>query len=93
MDILYLIGALILGAGLGIGTAFFVCASMLKNSNDMGDSVGTAKDYTDPAVFTVKVDRLKSAERECFHNINEIPLAPLYSEPSLDEEVHKLEKK
>ena len=57
MDILYLIGALILGAGLGIGTAFFV------------------------------------AERECFHNINEIPLAPLYSEPSLDEEVHKLEKK
>ena len=44
MEVLFFILALIFGTGLGFGTAFLVCASMLKKSNDIGDSVGEAKE-------------------------------------------------
>lgn len=92
MNILYLIIAFIFGSGVGTGMAFLICASMLKKSNDIGDSVGEAKEYTEGAVFTVQTKRLGHAERECFSNLNEIPIRSLYEEPSDTDEVHKLQK-
>lgn len=92
MEVLFFILALIFGTGLGFGTAFLVCASMLKKSNDIGDSVGEAKEYSSGAVFTVSTKRLKKAERESFVRLNEIPLKSQYEEPADTEEVHKLEK-
>ena len=90
MEMLYFILALIFGAGLGIGSAFFICASMLKSSNDIGDSVDNG--FVSELEFTVKEDRLKANERETFIKDHVIPLKPLYDEPSDAAEVHKLSK-
>ncbi len=92
MNILYLIVALIFGSGVGIGMAFLICASMLKKSNDIGDSVGDAKEYTEGAVFTVQTKRLSYSEREGFSDRNEIPIRLLYEEPSDNDEVRKIRK-
>jgi len=58
--------ALIFAAGLGFGLAFFIFASLLAKSNDLGNSTGSANRYTGGIVYDRSVDRLKKDELGSF---------------------------
>ena len=56
----YVIGA-IFGLALGLGIAFYVTISLVKNSNDVGDSKGTLRDFGTMNVISAQ-DNLNSCK-------------------------------
>ena len=57
---------LILASGLGFGTACFIFATLLSNSNNIGNSVGSASTYSGGVVFDRREDRISSSVRDSF---------------------------
>ncbi len=53
-----LIYGLIVGVALGIGVAYYVTVSLVKKSNDIGDSSATLRDVSDGVIVLDKEDNL-----------------------------------
>ena len=94
MNLFTLLLSVTLGLGVGFGLAFLICASLLKKSNNIGDSIGNIRDYSDTGVqFSVSTKRLKRDERDTFTQTYErIPVSE-FAEPANNEPVHKLLKR
>ena len=58
--------AFILSVGVGFGLACLIFASILSKSNDIGNSIGSASNYSGGVVFDRRADRMKKDERESF---------------------------
>ena len=58
--------AFLLSIGVGFGLACLIFASILSKSNDIGNSIGSASNYTGGPVFDRRSDRMKKEERESF---------------------------
>ncbi|MBR4556857.1 MAG: hypothetical protein IKO15_05175 [Clostridiales bacterium] len=58
--------SVILSIGIGFGLACLIFANLLAKSNDIGNSIGSASQYSRGVVFDRRVDRMKKEERENF---------------------------
>ena len=58
--------SVILSIGIGFGLACLIFANLLAKSNDIGNSIGSASQYSRGVVFDRRVDRMKKDERENF---------------------------
>lgn len=82
--------AFLFGSALGCGLAFWICATLLDKSNNIGDSHGSSKDYMATAIFTERMDRLSKEDRQSFSARYARDISDYSAQPSDNEQVRRL---
>lgn len=87
---MYTFLALLFGSGLGCGLSFWICATMLEKSNNIGDSHGDSKDYGAAVHFTERINNLKSNDKKTFSITYARNIEDKNAEPKGSEQVRRL---